>query len=196
MATISLSLLGPRVPLFLSPSLSFPDVHKSCLPPRFSSSFLCRRSTRVARRERSIADEHPPGVSAGDEERWSSCWSLKFTPLPLFLADFGTVRPPFPVKPLILEWAFDPLQNYTPLVGRIITVEKSVTIHIVPSTAFFSESEKFREVRPPKAWCTFHKLSFDIYIYIYIGYVLRTFRNHVLRDPIVNLSFVSIRVQD
>ena len=46
------------------------------------------------------------------------------------------------------------------------------------------------EVRPPKTWCTLHKLLFGIYI----CYVLRTFENHTLRHWIVSLSFVSICV--
>ena len=74
--------------------------------------------------------------------------SRKFSLPPSFLANFGVVRPPFTVRPLVLEWSFNTLQNHTHLDGRIISVEKSITIHTVPSTAFSSEPGKFREVRP------------------------------------------------
>ena len=90
-----------------------------------------------------------------------------------------------------MERALHPLQDRTPFDGRIIAVEKLVTIHTVSSTAFSGEPGKFREVRTPKVSCTVHKLSFDIYI----DYVSRKFEKHVLQDRIVNLNIVSICVQ-
>ena len=48
--------------------------------------------------------------------------------MPLFLANSGAVQPHFEVKPPVLEPALHPLQNHTPFDGRIIAIEKSVTI--------------------------------------------------------------------
>ena len=108
-------------------------------------------NTRRRRRKASSRRMFPPVVSVGDEQQWSSSWLLKFTPLPPFLPDSNAVQPLFPVKSPVLERAFDLLQNYTPLAGRIIIVEKPITIHTMPSTTFSGELGQFREVRPPKA---------------------------------------------
>ena len=58
---------------------------------------------------------------------------------PVALSNFGAIRPHFPVKPAILQREFDHLQVYTRLDEQIFTVERWVTIHTVPSTAFFGE---------------------------------------------------------
>ena len=57
----------------------------------------------------------------------------------MFLVDSRAIQPSFLVKPPILERAFDPLKNYILLAGRIIAIEKLISIHTVPSMAFFDE---------------------------------------------------------
>ena len=159
----------------------------------FSLSFFSQPCTSFSpplfHRNPLTGDQHTPHV---EEAQPLTKASMKFRPemstggalvgrrrsrLPSpFSPNFGVVRPYFLVKPPILEQAFDPLQVYTHLDKRILNVEKWITIHTVPFTDFFGEPGHFREVRHPKVWCTLHKLSFDIYI----GYVLRMFRNHCL----------------
>ena len=80
-----------------------------------------------------------------------------------FLLNFGVIWPHFLLKPAALEWAFDPLQAYTHIVGWIFTAGKWVIVHTMPSMTFFGEPKPFHEVRPPKTWYTLHKLSFDIF---------------------------------
>ena len=179
---------------YLSFSLFFFLIFQSCTslcPFIVSSLSFCRSSTCVAPGGRPTVDEHSPIVSVGDEQRLSSCWLSKCTPPPPFWVDSSIVQPHFPVKPPVLERVFNGLQNYTPFASRIIAVEKLVSIHIMPSPAFYGELGQFCEARPFKAWCTLHKLSFDIQI----GYVLRTFENHVLRDRIVNLNCLDLRAR-
>ena len=67
---------------------------------------------------------------------------------PQFLAISSIVQPLFPVRPPILERAFNGLQNYTPFADPIIAIEKPITIHIMSSMTFCGEPESFREVRP------------------------------------------------
>ena len=134
-------------------SLSFSPISvmiKSCLPLQFLPPSLQRRPIRSAHRGSPAVDERLLEVSTGDEQWWSSSWSSKFTPPPAFLANFSAVRPPFLVRPPILEQAFDPLQNHTPLDCQIIAVEKSIAIHTVPSRIFSVNRDSFMRWDPPK----------------------------------------------
>ena len=127
-----------------------------------------------------------PRVSAPDVERWSPCKPLKILPPPPFLANFWHHPAIFQGETTCFGMSSPPSTRPYPLDGRIIVFEKLITIHTVPSTFFSYELGKFRGVRPSKTSCTLLMLSFDIYIYI--DYVLRTFRKHALRDRVVNLN--------
>ena len=112
----------------------------------------CHRwsTTRTRRWGRKATIDQAVEVSAPDDGWWAPRNPQEVTPLPLFLAVFRAVRPPFTVGPPVLERVLHPLQNFAPCDGQIISVKKLVTIHTVSSTAFFSELGKFGEVRPPK----------------------------------------------
>ena len=121
------------------------ELHTAIWPPR-----RCQNSTRTWRWGRKAATDQATEISGPDDGWWVPRSPSKVMPQPQFLAIFGAVWPPFTVRPPILEWAFHPLKNRGPLDGRIIAIEKSVTIHTVSAITFSGELRRFREVRPSK----------------------------------------------
>ena len=128
-------------------SVSVFSLLSSPLSRDFPLPFDCRPIIRVVHAPDAIgkraANDQTTEVSAPDDEWWSLRRLWKIPPSSPFLANSGIFRPYFMARPPVLEQAFNSLQNRAPLDRRIITIEKSITIHTMSSTTFLVNRGSF-----------------------------------------------------
>ena len=104
-----------------------------------SSPFLRQRHACATCGRSPAVDEPAPGILAGDELRWSSSWSPEVPPPIAVFGKFWHHLTSFHGETTYFGMRIWPSRKPYPLVGRILTVEKWVTIHTMPSTAFSGE---------------------------------------------------------
>ena len=88
-------------------------------PPQPQSASCASRCGRSAAEEHPLQEFQPLLIS---DVAHISSWRSRLPSL--FLDDSGRIQPPFPMKPVLFEQAFNDIESLIPLVGQNITIGK------------------------------------------------------------------------